>query len=168
MIDKELLRLKVGDEVLLSGVIFTARDQAHKRLAALIAKGARLPVDLKGQAVYYCGPTRKRPGRAIGSCGPTTAGRMDSYTPLLLKTGMKAMIGKGRRSEEVKRLIRRHRAVYFLATGGAGALLSRRVLSCEPVCFKDLGPEAVYRLTVRDFPLVVGIDARGHDVFKEK
>lgn len=160
-----LQRLKAGDEVLLSGVIYTARDQAHRRLAELIKKGATLPLELKGQCVYYCGPTPPRPGKPIGACGPTTAGRMDSFTAPLLEAGMKAMIGKGRRSEEARRLIRRHKAIYFLATGGAGALLAQKVMSCRCVCFKELGPEAVYRLEVKDVPLIVGIDAHGHDIY---
>lgn len=163
-----LSRLRAGDEVLLSGEIFTARDQAHKRLAELIKKGVRLPLDLKGSFIYYCGPTQTPPKRAIGSCGPTTSARMDRLTEPLLKAGLSAMIGKGRRSEEVRRLIKKHKAVYFLAVGGAGAYLARRVLSAKPVCFKEMGPEAVYKLRVKDFPLIVGIDSRGTDIFERK
>lgn len=162
---KLLSSLKAGDEVLLSGEIFTARDQAHKRLVELINKGARLPLDLKGAFIYYCGPTQTPPGRVIGSCGPTTSARMDKLTEPLLKSGLAAMIGKGRRSEEVRRLIKKHKTVYFLAVGGAGAFLARRVVSKKPVCFKELGPEAVYKLRVKDFPLIVGIDSRGTDIF---
>ena len=159
-------KLKVGDEVLLSGEIYTARDQAHKRLTELLKSKSRLPLSLKGQVIYYCGPTRKAPGRVIGSCGPTTSHRMDRFTEPLLKAGMKGMIGKGRRSKEVRQSIRRHRAVYFLATGGVGAFLARRVVSAKPICFKELGPEAIFKLVVKDFPLIVGVDIQGRDVFE--
>jgi fumarate hydratase subunit beta len=162
---KQLASLKAGDEVLLTGVIFTARDQAHQRLGAMVKKGLRLPVDLKGQVVYYCGPTKKRPPRAIGSCGPTTSGRMDRLTAPMLRIGISAMIGKGRRSGEVRRLIRKHKAVYFLAIGGAGALLARHVVKSRVVAFRDLGPEAVHKCEVKDFPLIVGIDTKGRDVY---
>ena len=158
--------LRAGDEVLLTGEIFTARDQAHKRLVELIKKGVKLPLDLKGQIIYYCGPTRTPPGKVIGSCGPTTSARMDKMTEPLLAYGIKGMIGKGRRSEEVRRSIKKHKAVYFLATGGAGAFLSKRVLSVKSVCFKELGPEAIYKVRVKDFPLIVGIDSQGTDIFK--
>lgn len=158
--------LKAGDELLFTGDIYTARDQAHKRLIELISKGGKLPFDLRGQVIYYCGPTKKPPGRVIGSCGPTTSARMDKMTGPLLESGLKAMIGKGRRSEEVRRLIKKHRAVYFLATGGAGAYLAKRVVSVKVVAFRELGPEAVYRMRVKDFPLIVGIDSRGNDIFK--
>lgn len=164
---KLLSSLKAGDEVFLSGDIFTARDQAHKRLAELIKKGVQLPLDLRGSFIYYCGPTQTPPKRAIGSCGPTTSARMDKLTEPLLKAGLAAMIGKGRRSEEVRQLIKKHKTVYFLAVGGAGAYLARRVLSAKPVCFKELGPEAVYKLRVKDFPLIVGIDSRGTDIFNK-
>ena len=157
--------LKAGDEVFLTGVIFTARDQAHKRLAALIRKGKKLPFNLKNQVIYYCGPTKTAPGNVFGSCGPTTSSRMDHLTAPLLAQGLKGMIGKGRRSEEARGLIKKYKAVYFLATGGAGALLSRKVIAAKPVCFKELGPEAVYELYVKDFPLIVGIDSKGRDIF---
>ena len=165
---KTLASLKTGDEVLLSGVLFTARDQAHQRLAGLLKKDARLPLDLKGQIIYYCGPARKRPGRAIGSCGPTTASRMDALTAPLLKAGLSAMIGKGRRCEAVRRLIRKHKAVYFLAIGGAGALLARHVISSKAVAFQELGPEAIHKLAVKDFPLTVAIDSKGHNIYDIK
>lgn len=158
---------EAGDEVLLTGEIYTARDQAHKRLIELLKKGKKLPFEIKNQIIYYCGPTKTPPLKTIGSCGPTTSARMDTMVEPLLKAGLKAMIGKGRRSEEVRRLIKKHKAVYFLATGGAGAYLAKRVLSARPVCFKDLGPEAIYMLRVKDFPLIVGIDSRGTDVFKK-
>jgi fumarate hydratase subunit beta len=160
--------LKSGDEVLLSGVIYTARDAAHKRLIALIDKGDKLPVDLHGQVLYYCGPTPAKPGRPIGSAGPTTSSRMDRYTPqLLAATGLKGMIGKGERSLEVIEAMKKHNAVYFAATGGAGALIGKTVISSRVVCYEDLGPEAIYQLEVRNLPLVVAIDCRGNDLFKE-
>ncbi len=165
--DDPFIGLKAGDEVLLTGDIYTARDQAHKRLLEMIGKGKKLPLDLKGQIIYYCGPTRKPPLKVIGSCGPTTASRMDKMTAPLLNAGLKAMIGKGRRSEEVRQLIKKHKAVYFLATGGAGAYLAKTVLSAKPVYFKELGPEAIYKLRVKDFPVIVGIDSSGKDVFSK-
>lgn len=164
---KTIKSLKAGDEVLLSGEIFTARDQAHKRLVEMIAKGEELPIDLENKIIYYCGPTRTAPGRVIGSCGPTTSARMDRFTPQLLCAGLKGVIGKGRRSDVVRRSICKHGAIYFLATGGAGAFLSRRVISAQTILFKELGPEAVMRLVVKDFPLIVGIDSRGMDVFEK-
>ena len=164
--EKTLKSLKAGDEVLLSGEIFTARDQAHKRLVETIAKSGKPPIDLKNKIIYYCGPTRTPGGRVIGSCGPTTSSRMDRFTPQLLQIGLKGIIGKGRRSDVVRRSICKHGAVYFLATGGAGAFLSRCVISAKPILFKELGPEAVVRLVVKDFPLIVGIDSKGQDIFK--
>lgn len=162
--NKVISSLKAGDEVLLSGVIYTARDQAHSRIAGLIKEKEPLPVDLGGHIIYYCGPTP--PGkRIIGSCGPTTSARMDLFTPQLLKIGVKGMIGKGRRSPEVARAIRSNKAVYFLAPGGAGAYLSGRVKKCQVAAFKSLGPEAIYELVVEDFPLIVGIDCKGRDVY---
>jgi fumarate hydratase subunit beta len=157
--------LKAGDEVLLSGVIFTARDQAHKRLDELIKKGRRLPVDLKGACVYYAGPTPARRGMAIGSCGPTTSSRMDEFTPRLIECGLVGMIGKGERSPAVKKAIKKHGAIYFLATGGLGALLSTKVKRAKVVAYSDLGPEAIHRLEVEDFPLIVGIDPKGRDIY---
>ena len=157
--------LKAGDDVLLNGVIFTARDVAHKRLHDLIAKGKPIPLNLKDACIYYAGPTPPRPGRAIGSCGPTTSSRMDPFTPELLKLGLAGMIGKGERSPEVKNAIKKHRAVYFLAIGGIGALLSTKVRSAKAILFKDLGPEAVYKLEVTDFPLIVGIDSKGKGIY---
>lgn len=158
--------LRAGDEVLLSGEVLTARDQAHQRLCEMMGRHAALPLDLRGQVIYYCGPTRTPKGRVIGSCGPTTSSRMDKLTAPLLEAGVKGMIGKGRRSEEVRELIRTHRAVYFLATGGAGALLSAKVKKSQTLCFEDLGPEAIRRLVVEDFPLLVGIDSEGTDIFR--
>jgi len=157
--------LKAGDEVVLSGVILTARDVAHKKLTDLIKNGKRIPVNLKGAVIYYAGPTPPPPGRPIGSCGPTTSSRMDSFTPALIKLGLRGMIGKGDRSAEVRRAIRRYGCVYFLATGGAGALLSTKVKSARAILFKELGPEAIYKLEVKDFPLVVGIDPKGRNIY---
>ena len=160
-----LKSLKAGDEVLLSGIILTARDAAHKRLAEMIAKGRHIPLNLKDAVIYYCGPTPARPGRAIGSCGPTTSSRMDEFTPALIGLGLSGMIGKGDRSPEVKKAIKKHGCVYFLATGGIGALLATKVRSARIILFSDLGPEAVHKLEVRDFPLTVGIDSKGKDLY---
>jgi fumarate hydratase subunit beta len=158
-------KLRAGDEVLLSGVIYTARDAAHKRLCDLIKKGKKIPLDLKGAVVYYAGPTPSRRGRPIGSCGPTTSSRMDAFAPLLMRKGLSGMIGKGDRSEEVRKAIRKYGCVYFLATGGLGALLSMKVKKARCVAFKDLGPEAIYELKVIDFPLIVGIDSKGKNIY---
>lgn len=162
---KVLRRLASGDEVLLSGVIYTARDAAHKRFAQMLRAGRKLPLEVKGACIYYCGPTPARPGRVIGACGPTTSSRMDAFAPALIARGLSGMIGKGERSGEVKRFCKRYGAVYFIAGGGLGALLASKVKSARPVLFRDLGPEAVYRLEVSDFPLIVGIDTKGRDVY---
>ena len=162
---KDIKSLAAGSVVLLSGTIYTARDQAHMRFIKNIENSRRLPVDLKGQVIYYSGPTP--PGkRVIGSCGPTTSGRMDNFTPSILDVGVKGIIGKGRRSKKVREALKKAGAVYFLAPSGAGAYLSEKVKSSEVVAFNDLGPEAVYRLEVRDFPLIVGIDAKGNDIYE--
>lgn len=162
---KDIGRLRVGEEVLLSGVIYTARDQAHKRIAELIKKKKKLPMELKNQIIYYCGPTPAATGKVIGSCGPTTSARMDVFAASFLKKGILAMIGKGRRNEKTRRLIKQYRAIYFLAPAGCGALLAKRVVSRKLVAFRELGPEAVYRLEVDCFPLIVGIDSRGKDIY---
>jgi len=162
---KEIRKLKAGDEVLLSGTIYTARDEAHLRLVELMKKSKTFPVPLKGEIIYYSGPAPSVT-HVIGSCGPTTSNRMDSFTPQLLKAGVKYMIGKGTRSKEVARAIKRYSGIYFLAPGGAGAYLSLKVKSCNAAAFKSLGPEAIYRLEVENFPLVVGIDCNGNDVYK--
>jgi len=159
-------KLKAGEEVLLTGTILTARDAAHKRLCELLKKGKPLPLNLKDAVIYYCGPTPARPGRAIGSCGPTTSSRMDSFTPQLIDLGLAGMIGKGGRSSEVVDAMKKRKCVYFLATGGVGALLSTKVRSCKAVLFNDLGPEAVHKLEVKDFPLLVGIDTKGHNIYE--
>ena len=158
-------KLKCGEELLLSGTIYTARDAAHKKIIELAQKRKKLPLNLKDAVIYYAGPTPEREDNLFGSCGPTTSSRMDNFTPLLLKKGLGAMIGKGRRSQEVKRLIKKHKAVYFLTVGGAGAYLAKRIKSSKLVSFKELGPEAIYELEVEDFPLIVGIDSKGKDIF---
>jgi fumarate hydratase subunit beta len=160
-------RLRAGDEVLLSGVVLTARDAAHERLAKILAKGDPLPVDVRDQVLYYCGPTPPRPGRPIGSAGPTTASRMDPYTPALLAAGLRAMIGKGRRSLEVREAICRFKAVYFGAVEGTAALLGERVKEAQVVAFPDLGTEAIHRLVVDRFPVVVVNDVQGGDLYEE-
>ncbi|MCK4912866.1 MAG: fumarate hydratase C-terminal domain-containing protein [Candidatus Omnitrophica bacterium] len=162
---KDVVRLKAGSEVLFSGVIYTARDQAHKRLVELIKNKKKLPLELKNQIIYYCGPTITPKGKIIGSCGPTTSSRMDEFTELLLGKGLLATIGKGRRSKKIRETIKKQKAIYFIAPAGCGALLAKRVTSKRLVCFKELGPEAIYRLEVKDFPLIVGIDAEGRDIY---
>lgn len=161
-----LLSLEAGDYVYISGVIYTARDAAHQRMYENIQKGEALPVNIEGQTIYYMGPSPAREGRPIGSAGPTTASRMDKYTPALLDLGMAAMIGKGKRNEQVIDAIVRNGAVYFAAVGGAGALLSKCIQSSEVVAYDDLGTEAIRKLTVRDFPVIVVIDSKGNDLYK--
>lgn len=166
-LDKGILAgLRAGDRVLLSGEVYTARDAAHKRMFELIDAGKPLPIGLVGACIYYAGPTPAPPGHVIGSVGPTTSGRMDRYTPLFLKRGLAAMVGKGSRSDEVLRAIREHGAVYFGFIGGAGALAAACVKSCETLAFEDLGSEAVRRLVVEDLPLTVLADANGGDLYK--
>ena len=157
---KEIKGLKAGDEILLSGVIYTARDAAHKRMIR------KLPFDLKDQTIYYSGPTPAPPGRIIGSCGPTTSYRMDPYTPTLLMLGLKAMIGKGDRSAKVIAAIKKYRAIYFVAFGGCGALYSQFVKKTTLIAYPDLGCEAILKLEVMNFPLIVGIDSYGRDIYK--
>jgi len=165
--EEVVMSLRAGDRVLLSGVIYTARDAAHRRMVELLSRGEPLPIELQGQVIYYAGPSPAPPGRPVGSIGPTTSGRMDPYTPRLLELGLKGMIGKGNRSPEVKEALKRYRAVYFGATGGAAALLARRVKRAEVVAFEDLGPEAIRFLEVEDFPLVVINDPYGGDLYEE-
>ena len=157
--------LKAGDEVYFSGIIYTARDQAHKRLVDDIGKGKKAPFDIVGSIVYYCGPTKAAKGRVIGSCGPTTSSRMDLFTPILLKKGLRAMIGKGRRSREVVKAIRKYKAVYLLAPAGCGALVSKCVKKAEPVAYSDLGPEQILSLEVENLPLIVAIDRNGRSIY---
>jgi len=159
--------LRSGDRLLLNGLLYTARDAAHKRLVELIDKGEPLPLDLRGQVIYFVGPTPPKPGEVIGSAGPTTSGRMDAYSPKLLDLGLKGMIGKGSRSEAVKEALRRNKAVYLGATGGAGALLAQRIVSSRVVAYEDLGPEAIRELEVVDFPVVVINDMYGGDLYVE-
>lgn len=164
--EQELLKLKAGDRVLLSGTIYTARDAAHKRMFETLQRGEELPFDVAGQTIYYVGPTPAKPGAVIGSAGPTTSGRMDKYTPVLLDLGLKGMIGKGYRSEEVIESMKKNKAVYFAAIGGSGALIARTIQSVEVVAYEDLGPEAIYKLTIKNFPAVVIIDREGNDWYK--
>lgn len=159
--------LRAGDQVLISGTIYTARDAAHKRLFEALKKGESLPLDLKGQTFYYMGPSPARPGQVIGSAGPTTSGRMDTYTPDLLAAGLKGMIGKGNRSEAVKGAIKKYKAVYFAAIGGAGALISKSIKSSEVIAYEDLGAEAIRRLTVENFLAIVVNDIYGGDLYEE-
>jgi len=158
-------KIVAGDSLLLSGVVYTARDAAHRRLVAALKEGNKLPFELAGQALYYMGPSPARPGRAIGAAGPTTSGRMDAYTPSLLAAGLRVMIGKGDRSAEVKEAMRRSRAIYLVATGGAGALLAKAVWKAEVIAYPELGPEAVLRLEVENMPVIVAYDSSGGDLF---
>ena len=158
-------KLRAGDEVYLTGVIYTARDAAHKRLHEMRERGEEYPFEMKDAVIYYVGPTQPKPGHAVGSAGPTTSGRMDAYTPELLDDGLRGMIGKGRRSPEVIDAVIRNKAIYFVVVGGAGALLSNRIKKAEPVAFEDLLSEAIVKLTVEDFPCFVGIDTLGNDIY---
>lgn len=158
--------LKAGDKVELSGFIYTGRDAAHKRFAQLIKEGKELPFPIKNAVIYYAGPTGTKEGMVIGSCGPTTSGRMDPYTPKLLDMGLKGIIGKGERSDSVVDAIARNKAVYFCAIGGAGALACKCIESCEVIAFEDLGCESVKKLFIRDFPLIVTVDCHGGNLFK--
>lgn len=163
--DADVEALRAGDAVLLSGIIYTGRDAAHKRLIELLEAGEELPIDVRGQVIYYCGPTPAPPGRPLGSAGPTTSYRMDAYTPQLTALGLKGSIGKGPRSDEVKQALIEHKAVYLGAIGGAGALLARTVTSAEVVAYEDLGPEAIRRLEVVGFTAHVAYDCHGGDVY---
>lgn len=166
--DEIIKKLKVGDSVLITGSIYTARDAAHKRLVEMIARGEPMPFDFDGQAVYYAGPSPTRPGRAVGSIGPTTSGRMDIYAPILMEHGLKVMIGKGLRDNGVREAIIKYCGLYLAAIGGAAALISRSVKKVEDVAFVDLGPEAIRRLEVVDFPAVVAMDCEGSDIYARK
>ena len=163
--DETIRSLHAGDAVLLSGTVYTARDAAHKRLHEMLEKGEPLPFDLSGAVIYYVGPTPAKPGQAIGSAGPTTASRMDAYTPELLDCGLRGMLGKGRRSAEVKESIVKHTGIYLICCGGAGALISHCIKEAVPVAFEDLLAEAVVKLTIEDLPCFVGIDCYGEDVY---
>ena len=162
----ELSKLRAGDKLTVSGTIYTARDAAHKRLTELIASGEELPLDIRGAAIYYAGPTPEKPGQVIGSCGPTTSGRMDAYAPGLLDRGLAVMIGKGDRNAAVIDAIVRNGAVYLAAMGGAGALMGSCVKAARIVCYDDLGCEAIRELKVENMPLTVVIDSQGNDLYK--
>ena len=165
--DETIEKLHAGDHVRLTGVIYTARDAAHKRIIEALDKGEPLPFDIRGQVVYYVGPTPARPGRVIGAAGPTTSMRLNPYTPRLLEHGLKGAIGKGGRDRTVREAFKKHKAVYFLAVGGTGALLSKRVKRAEVVAYDDLGTEAVRRLEVEDFPAIVVNDMYGDDLLEQ-
>lgn len=164
--DADAKSLKAGDYVYLSGTIYTARDAAHKRMYEALNQGQELPISMKDNVIYYMGPSPAREGRPIGSAGPTTASRMDKYAPSLLDLGLKGMIGKGKRTKEVKDAIVRNRAVYFAAVGGAGALLSKSITSSQVIAYDDLGTEAIRKLEVKDFPVIVVIDSEGNNLYE--
>ncbi len=165
--DKDIKTLKAGDRVLINGVIYTARDAAHKIMFNALKKGESPPFDLAGQIIYYCGPTPAKKGQIIGSAGPTTAERMDPFTLILLSKGLKATIGKGSRVSAVKAALKKYKAAYFVATGGAGAFLSKHIKSAKIIAYPELGPEAVQKLEVIDFPVIVANDCYGGDLFEE-
>src|SRR3989304_7678380 len=165
--DEDLATLKIGDRVLLSGAIFTARDAAHARLCQLIDQGKELPLDMQGQVIYFAGPSPAKPGQPTGSIGPTTSNRMDPYSPKLIAKGLKGMIGKGSRSKEVIDAMMKYKCVYFGATGGAAALLVKTVKKAEVIAYEELGPEAIRRLEVENFPVVVVNDVYGKDLYQE-
>jgi len=163
---KDIIELNIGDEVLIQGTVYAARDAAHHLMTEGLVQGEDLPFDINGQIIYYTGPCPAAPGRIIGSAGPTTSGRMDAYTPALLAQGLKAMIGKGIRSPEVIQAMKEHGAVYLATIGGAGAYLAKRIKSVTPIAYPELGPEALLRLEVTDFPCIVAIDARGNNIYE--
>lgn len=165
--EEDITKLKAGDTVKITGVIYTARDAAHARLVKLLDEGKELPIDVKGQVIYYVGPTPAKPGRPIGSAGPTTSYRMDAYAPKLIKEGLKGMIGKGARSKEVKDAIKSEKAVYFAAVGGAAALIAKSIKKAEIITYEDLGAEALRRMEVVDFPAIVINDIYGGDLYQE-
>ena len=167
-IDEEVVKtLEAGDFVYISGTIYTARDAAHKRMYESMLDHKEIPIDLKNNIIYYLGPTPAREGQVIGSAGPTTSSRMDKYTPLMLKNGLKGMIGKGKRSEEVIKAMQKEGAVYFAAIGGAGALLSKCITKAEVIAYDDLGTEAIRKLEVKDLPVIVVIDSKGNNLYEE-
>lgn len=165
--DEAVSRLRSGDKVCITGTIYTARDAAHKRLTDLLKEGKPLPIDVRGQIFYYVGPSPAKPGYAIGSAGPTTSYRMDAYSPALMEQGLKGMIGKGARAKDVVEAMKKHKAVYFAVVGGAAALLARSVQKSEVVAYADLGAEAICRLEVEDFPVIVVNDIHGNDLYEE-
>ena len=164
--DKRVMELKAGDSVLITGEIYTGRDAAHKRLIELIEKGQELPIDIQGQIIYYVGPAPAKPGYPCGSAGPTTSYRMDPYAPFLLDRGLKGMIGKGLRSKEVIESMKKNKAVYFGAVGGAAALIARSIKKSEVIAYEDLGAEAIHRYQVEDFPAIVIIDCEGNNLYE--
>lgn len=164
--EKKAKSLKAGDFVLLSGIIYTGRDAAHKRLVEMVNENKELPFDVNNQIIYFVGPTPAKPGAVFGSGGPTTSGRMDAYSPTMLSLGMRGMIGKGYRNQEVKEAIQKYKGVYFGAIGGAGAYIGKCIESCEVIAFDDLGPEAIRKLVVKDLPLTVIIDSQGNDLYE--
>lgn len=164
--DNIIKDLKTGDFVYISGTIYVARDAAHKRMQEMLEQGQELPFELRNNIIYYMGPSPARQGRPIGSAGPTTSGRMDKYAPTLLDLGLKGMIGKGKRSKEVKDAVIRNKAVYFAAIGGAGALLSKAIIKSETIAFEDLGAEAILKLEVENFPVIVVMDCEGNDLYE--
>ncbi|KPJ68546.1 MAG: fumarate hydratase [Syntrophobacter sp. DG_60] len=164
--DEVINDLKAGDEAFLNGIIYTARDAAHKKLIELINQDTPLPFPLEGQIIYYVGPTPAPPGMVIGAAGPTTSSRLDLYTPTLLKAGLKGMIGKGKRNKEAIDAIKKYKAIYFVAIGGAGALLSKCIYEAKLIAYPELGPEAIYKLKVRDLPVFVGNDIYGNDLYE--
>jgi len=164
--EETIAGLRAGDHVTLTGVIYTARDAAHKRLVEALDSGEPLPIDIKGAVIYYVGPTPERPGRVIGAAGPTTSMRLNPYTPRLMEQGLKATIGKGGRSDEVKEALKKYRGVYFIAVGGTGALLSKRIRKADVVAYEDLGTEAIRRLEVENFPVIVANDMYGDDLLE--
>jgi fumarate hydratase subunit beta len=165
--EADVRQLKAGDEVIIDGTVYTARDMAHQRLCETLDRGQGLPIELEGAIVYFVGPTPARPGRVIGAAGPTTSARMDPFSPKLVAHGLRAMIGKGYRSDEVRQALKRYGAVHLATLGGAGALLSRHIVRAEIVAYEDLGPEAIRRLEVVDFPAVVAYDAAGGSVYDD-
>lgn len=160
-------KLTIGQQVLISGKIYTARDAAHKKLVDLLKEGKPLPIDIKGQIIYYVGPSPAKPGQVIGSAGPTTSGRMDAYAPMLMAEGLKGMIGKGSRTKEVIEAMQKYKAVYFAAVGGAAALIAKKITSSKVVAYPELGPEAIHELTVEDLPVIVVNDIYGRDLYQE-
>ena len=167
LVSEEIKELRAGDYVYITGTVYTARDAAHKRMEEALNQGSPLPLDLKDNVIYYMGPSPARQGRPIGSAGPTTASRMDKYTPRLVDLGLKGMIGKGKRTPEVAEAIVRNQAVYFAAVGGAGALLSKCIVESQMIAYEDLGTEAIRKLTVKDFPAVVVIDSLGNNLYEQ-
>ena len=165
--DADVEGLRIGDRFLISGAIYTGRDAAHKRLTDLIQAGKPLPLEIQGQIIYYVGPSPAKPGRAVGAAGPTTSYRMDAYAPELIRLGLKGMIGKGARDQDVRDAMEEYKAVYFAAIGGAGALMAQTIKDAEIVAYEDLGPEAIRRLEVEEFPVIVVNDVRGNELYEE-